>query len=325
MPDPRSSGIVHLVGAGPGDPGLLTVKGLTLLRRADAVVHDRLIDLALLDEAPEAAQRIDVGKAPGRHSRGQGEINDLLVALGRRGLRVVRLKGGDPFVFGRGGEECEALAAAGVPFEVVPGVSSALAAPACAGIPLTHRGLAGSFTVVTGHRCGEDPAALDWPHLARAETLVVLMGVAQLPEIARRLIEHGRPAETPVAAIHAGSTPAQSVVSGTLADFAAPPVSGRVAGPSARLRAPATIVVGAVAALAQTLASTAFLGGSTEVVLSEIDGITEIGGPTGPPAWLVAPSARRLSPPSRRPERPSPRDPRPADPLGMARFPEDRP
>lgn len=319
MSDLRGSGIVHLVGAGPGDPGLLTVKGLALLRRADAVVHDRLIDLALLDEAPEAAQRIDVGKAPGRHSCSQGEINDLLVALGRRGLRVVRLKGGDPFVFGRGGEECEALAAAGVPFEVVPGVSSAIAAPACAGIPLTHRGLAGSFTVVTGHRCGDDPAALDWPHLARTETLVILMGVANLPEIARRLIEHGRPAETPVAAIHAGSTPAQSVVSGTLADFAAPPPPGS---PASRLRAPATIVVGAVAALAQTLGP---LAGPAEVVLSDL---AEIGGPPGlpgAPVWLTAPPARRRPAPAPRLERPSPRDPRPADPLGVGRFPEERP
>lgn len=296
----RAGGVVHLVGAGPGDPGLLTVKGLSLLRRAEAVVHDRLIDFSLLDEAPEGAERIDVGKAPGRPSHSQVEINRLLVALGRRGLRVVRLKGGDPFVFGRGGEECEALARAGVPFEVVPGVSSAIAAPACAGIPLTHRGLAGSFTVVTGHRCGDDPAALDWPLLARTETLVVLMGVAHLPEIARRLIEHGRPAETPVAAIHAGTTPAQAVVAGTLAEFL-PSSGGSLA---SRLRSPATIVVGAVAALAGALATTAggpFAGAAGR----PFPGLDEIGAPE--PLWLGAPA-----PPWR--GRPSPRDSRPAAP-----------
>jgi uroporphyrin-III C-methyltransferase len=247
----EEGGIVHLVGAGPGDPGLLTVRGLSLLRRADAVVHDRLVDLSLLDEAPEEAERIDVGKAPGRHTVSQREINEQLVALAQRGLRVVRLKGGDPFVFGRGGEECEALAAAGILFEVVPGVSSALAVPAVAGIPLTHRGLAGSFTVVTGHRAcaGEDdPGALDWELLVRSETLVVLMGVQHLPRIARKLLEHGRPAETPLAAIHAGTTPSQTLVSGSLADFVDPE------GPASRLRSPATIVIGPVAALAQTLA-----------------------------------------------------------------------
>ena len=251
MPETARPGIVHLVGAGPGDPGLLTVKGLSLLRRAGAVVRDRLVDASLLDEAPEGALLVDVGKAPGRRSPSQEEINALLVTLAREGRRVVRLKGGDPFVFGRGGEECAALAAAGIPYEVVPGVSSAVAGPACAGIPLTHRGLAGSFTVVTGHRCGDDPAALDWPALARAETLVVLMGVAHLPEIARHLLEEGRAAETPVAAVHAASTPAQQVVSGRLADFATP------GGLAARVRAPATIVVGPVAALAYAAASPA--------------------------------------------------------------------
>ena len=146
-------GSVALVGAGPGDPGLMTVRGLALLRRADVVVYDRLVDRRLLREAPRA-RRIFAGKASGDHALPQAQINALLVLHARRGRRVVRLKGGDPFVFGRGGEEAAALAAAGVPFEVVPGISSAVAAPAYAGIPLTHRGLASSFAVVTGHECG---------------------------------------------------------------------------------------------------------------------------------------------------------------------------
>jgi uroporphyrin-III C-methyltransferase len=290
MRDDDARGIVHLVGAGPGDPGLLTVKGLTLLRRAGAVVHDRLVDASLLDEAPEGALLCDVGKAPGRKSPSQEEINALLVNLAREGRRVVRLKGGDPFVFGRGGEECAALAAAGIPYEVVPGVSSAIAAPACAGIPLTHRGMAGSFTVVTGHRCGDDPTALDWPALARAETLVVLMGVAHLPEIARCLIAEGRGADTPVAAIHAASTPAQSVVTGTLAGFLAP---GALA---SRVRAPATLVIGAVAALALAVVPTAVstfnlaelpASAPPELPAFDLAAMAEIAGPEAavPPAW----------------------------------------
>src|SRR5437773_1243683 len=147
---------VALVGAGPGDPGLMTVRGLALLRRADVVVYDRLVDPRLLDEARPDAIRVFVGKASGAHTLPQREINALLVRHAGRGRRVVRLKGGDPFVFGRGGEEAEALAAAGIPFEVVPGVSSAVAVPAYAGIPLTHRGVASSFAVVTGHRCASE-------------------------------------------------------------------------------------------------------------------------------------------------------------------------
>ncbi len=175
-------GTVALVGAGPGDPGLMTVRGLELLRRAQVVVYDRLVDPRLLDEAPRA-RRIFAGKASGHHALPQEQINALLILHARRGRRVVRLKGGDPFVFGRGGEEAEALAGARIPFEVVPGVSSALAAPAYAGIPVTHRGVASSFTVVTGH--GSAPgqgSSVDWARLARAsDTLVVLMGVESLP------------------------------------------------------------------------------------------------------------------------------------------------
>jgi len=240
-------GSVALVGAGPGDPGLMTVRGLALLRRADVVVYDRLVDRRLLREAPRA-RRIFAGKASGDHALPQAQINALLVLHARRGRRVVRLKGGDPFVFGRGGEEAAALAAAGVPFEVVPGVSSAVAAPAYAGIPLTHRGLASSFAVVTGHECGRGRGRVDWARLATAvDTLVVLMGVAALPRIARELIAHGRAASTPVALVHWGTTARQTVVTGRLDDIAA-------RARDARVEPPVVIVIGDVVALAERLA-----------------------------------------------------------------------
>jgi len=231
---------VFLVGAGPGDPGLLTRRGEALLRDADVVVYDRLASSELLDLAPAAAERVDVGKAPGRAAMTQEEINALLVERGTRGLRVVRLKGGDPFVFGRGGEEAEALRAAGVPFEVVPGVTSAVAAPAYAGIPVTHRGLSTHFTVVTGH---EDPAkdetATDWAALARTGgTLVILMGVGRLAEITRALIAGGRAPSTPVAAVQWGTRAEQRTIRATLATIA-----------DAGVESPSAIVVGEVAAL----------------------------------------------------------------------------
>jgi uroporphyrinogen III methyltransferase/synthase len=227
---------VYLVGAGPGDPGLLTRRGAELLARADLVVIDRLVDPALLDLAPPEAERIDVGKGPGREGPGQEEINDLLVERGRKGGTVVRLKGGDPFVLARGGEEAEALAAAGVPFEVVPGVTSAVAAPAYAGVPLTHRGLATSFTVVTGRTGGEGP---DWDALARAGgTLVVLMGVATRAAIAERLMAGGLDPTTPAAAIQWGTWPDQRTWRTTLAGLRDAPVES-----------PAVLVIGAVAGL----------------------------------------------------------------------------
>ena len=241
------AGIVYLVGAGPGDPDLITVKGLRYLRQADVVAYDRLVHPDLLREARPQAERIDVGKAPGRHRYRQDEINRLLVDRARAGKTVVRLKGGDPFVFGRGGEECQALAAAGVPFAVVPGITSAVAAPAAAGIPVTQRELAQSFTVVTGHtaRGGAGGADdLDWAALARMDTLVFLMGVAALPVITRRLIAHGRSPATPVAVISCATTGHEQLVLGTLADIIAE---------AAGVATPATIVIGPVAALAREI------------------------------------------------------------------------
>jgi uroporphyrinogen III methyltransferase/synthase len=230
---------VYLVGAGPGDPGLLTLRGAEVLAGADVVVYDRLSVSSLLDLAPDAAERISVGKARGEATMPQPEINALLVDRGRAGQEVVRLKGGDPFVFARGGEEAAALLAAGVPFEVVPGVTSALAVPAFAGVPVTHRGMATSFTVVTGH---EDPWAAkdtDWDAVARVGgTIVVLMGVATRAAIASRLMEGGLPPETSVTAVRWGTRPEQHTIRTTLAALGA-----------AALEAPATIVIGAVAGL----------------------------------------------------------------------------
>jgi len=228
---------VALVGAGPGDPELLTLRAARLLAQAEVVIHDRLIPHEVLDLAPPTAQRIDVGKRPGHAPVPQTEINRLLVEHGRAGRRVVRLKGGDPFVFGRGGEEAAALAAAGVAFEVVPGVSSATAAPAVAGIPLTLRNRSLAFTVVTGH---EDPAGgveVDWEaHAVTDATLVVLMGVERIGRIAKRLILGGRPTSTPVAVIHSATTPHQQVVRCTLAEV-----------DQLELAAPSAIVIGEVA------------------------------------------------------------------------------
>jgi uroporphyrin-III C-methyltransferase len=230
---------VFLVGAGPGDPGLFTLKGADLLGRSEVVVYDRLIGRELLALAPPAAELIDVGKGPGA-STSQAEINELLITHGRSGRLVVRLKGGDPFVFGRGGEEAEALMRAGVDFEVVPGVTSAFAAPAAAGIPVTHRGLATSVSVITGH-VGDGSAAgtVDWAMFARTGgTLVILMGMAHRAEIAAHLIAFGRDAATPVAVVHWGTTTRQQVIRSTLGDLA-----------TVDLPAPSVIVVGPVAAM----------------------------------------------------------------------------
>jgi uroporphyrinogen III methyltransferase/synthase len=229
---------VYLVGGGPGDPGLITVRGAEVLARADVVVYDRLSVASLLDLAPPGAERISVGKAPGRASRPQAEINALLVERGKTGAEVVRLKGGDPFVFARGGEEVAALRAAGVPFEIVPGITSAVAVPAYAGVPVTHRGLASTFTVVTGQE-GEAGVPVDWEAVARlGGTIAVLMGVAKREEIARRLMAGGLPADTPVAAITWGTRPEQYTCRTTL---------GRLAGEP--IESPAVMLIGAVASL----------------------------------------------------------------------------
>jgi len=212
---------VFLVGAGPGDPELLTVKAARTIAMADVIVHDRLVSDAILDTAPAIAARICVGKQPRRHPVPQDEINALLVRLARTGLTIVRLKGGDPFIFGRGGEEAEVLAEAGIPFEVVPGITAAQGCAASAGVPLTHRGLATGVRYVTGH-CREDaPLDLDWPGLADPDTTLVLyMGVAQIRQIAARLIEHGMPADMPVLAIANGTRPDERRLAATLFDIA---------------------------------------------------------------------------------------------------------
>ncbi len=212
---------VFLVGAGPGDPDLLTVKAAGAIAMADVIVHDRLVSDAILDTAPAVAARICVGKQPRRHPVPQDEINALLVRLARTGLTIVRLKGGDPFVFGRGGEEAEVLAEAGIPFEVIPGITAAQGCAASAVVPLTHRGLATGVRYVTGHCRQDAPLDLDWQGLADPDTTLVLyMGVAQIRQIASRLIEHGMPADLPVLAIANGTCPDERRLTSTLLDIA---------------------------------------------------------------------------------------------------------
>ena len=235
--------MVYLVGAGPGDPGLMTRRSLELIARADVILYDRLVPAGALDGARPGAELRYVGKSPGASSASQEEINELLVEHGRTGATVVRLKGGDPFVFGRGGEEAEALTAAGVPFEVVPGITAGVAAPAYAGIPVTHRDEASAVAFVTGH---EDPAkdasALDWQALAAFPgTLVLYMGVRRLPEISARLIEAGRPPDEPAAVVERGTLPGQRTITAPLAEIAAAasgvkPPAVTLVGPVARLR-----------------------------------------------------------------------------------------
>src|SRR4051812_49660723 len=207
--------MVYLVGAGPGDPGLLTVRGRNLLERADVVVYDYLSNPQLLRHAPQA-KAIYVGKKAAAHSFTQDEINALLVEQARQGHRVVRLKGGDPFVFGRGGEECEALHAAGIPFEVVPGITAAIAAPAYAGIPVTHRDLNSSFTFITGHAAENTDENLDWSALAKLSALAFYMGVGALPRIVEKLIANGMSRDLPAATIQWGTMPKQTTVVATV-------------------------------------------------------------------------------------------------------------
>lgn len=236
------SGRVYLVGAGPGDPGLITMRGLDVLRQADVILYDNLAPVSLLEYAKPDAERIYVGKKRADHHLTQDETNALLVEKAQTGAIVVRLKGGDPFIFGRGGEEGEALHAAGIPFEVVPGVSSATGAAAYAGIPLTHRSRTSAISFVTGH----EVEAIDWAKVGQTETLVIFMGLTTFGDIARRLIAGGRDPQTPAAAIRWGTRPDQQTLIGTVADLAE-----RVA--EAKLKPPALIIVGEVVALREDL------------------------------------------------------------------------
>lgn len=246
---PPAPGTVHLVGAGPGDPGLLTVRGMECLRAAQVVVYDYLANKALLAYARPDAELIYAGKIGGRHNQDQAEINRLLVTKAGEGKTVVRLKGGDPFIFGRGGEECETLAAAGIPFTVVPGVTAAVGAAATAGIPLTHRAITPSVAFVTGHEEQEkEETAIDWRRLSTGSgTVVFYMGMKHLRRNMALLVEHGRPPQTPVALIRWGTTASQEVLTGTLADIADK-------AEAAEFKPPAVTIVGEVVQLRERLA-----------------------------------------------------------------------
>ena len=242
------SGKVYLVGAGPGDPGLITLKGLECIQRSDAIIYDYLVSSALLKNAKAGAELIYVGKKSGDHTLPQERINDLILEKATQGLTVTRLKGGDPFIFGRGGEEAEVLVGQGIDFEIVPGVTSAIAAPAYAGIPLTHREFTSSVAFVTGH---EDPSRaesrIDWAALAKGiGTLVFLMGVGNLPQITRKLMENGKSEDTPAALVQWGTTPRQTTVTGTLGTIV------EIAN-KAGITSPAIIIVGEVVRLRSTL------------------------------------------------------------------------
>lgn len=227
-------GICYIIGAGPGDIGLITVKGLDCLRRADIVFYDRLVNPQLLDAAPAATRRVYVGKQPGQHPRAQGNINTMLCEAVKRGQTVVRLKGGDPFVFGRGGEEADALARAGLAFEIIPGVSAAMAAAASMGIPLTQRPHAAGLTMVTGHEStGKDGPQVDWRALARFNhTLCVYMGLHRLEWICRELMAGGRPPDEPVAVIQWASLPSQRCITAPLSDVAEIARASKIGPPS---------------------------------------------------------------------------------------------
>ncbi|MFQ5615060.1 MAG: uroporphyrinogen-III C-methyltransferase, partial [Anaerolineales bacterium] len=235
--------LVYLVGGGPGDPGLLTLRGAECLARADVVLYDRLVNPALLDLAPPEAERIYVGKSPRQHTLSQDAINQVLIDRAQNGQTVVRLHGGDAFVFGRGGEEAEMLAAAGIPYKIVPGITSAIAAPAFAGIPITHRDYAASFAVVAGRRRAD--AGQPLPPIPDAGTLVFLMPVSNLPAIVERLLAEGHSPDTPAALVHRGSLPQQRTVTGVLAD---------IVNRAKCIEAPAAFIVGPVVRLQKRLA-----------------------------------------------------------------------
>ncbi len=240
-------GKVYLVGGGPGDPELLTLRAVRLLEKADVVVYDHLVSSAVLNFVSPSAERIYAGKRRNEHTMRQEQINALLVKLAHEGKQVVRLKGGDPFIFGRGGEELQTLAAQGVAFEVVPGVTAASGVSSYAGIPLTHRDYAQSCMFVTGH-LKDGTADLDWPSLVRPrQTVVIYMGLGGLPEICRQLISHGAPANLPIAVVQDGSIATQKVVTGTLTD-----ISERVT--QANLKSPCLTLIGEVVKLHESLA-----------------------------------------------------------------------
>jgi len=246
--DYMTSGIVYLVGAGPGDPGLLTLKGKRCIERADVIIYDHLVNDKLLEFAKNGAEKIYVGKIAGKHSKPQEEINSLLISKAREGKVVARLKGGDPFIFGRGGEEAMELSNNSIPFEVVPGISAATSVPAYAGIPLTHRDFNSSIALITGH---EDTlrggSKIEWKGISNCiENLIFFMGVKNLPNIVKNLIEHGRSPDTPIAVIRWGTTPLQETVAGKLSDIVEQ-VKER------EIKPPAIIVVGGVVALREKL------------------------------------------------------------------------
>ena len=275
-----SRGRVSIVGAGPGDPGLLTLRGRELLVSADAVVHDRLVSPEIVALARDAT-RYDVGKLPGRAREQQAAIDSLLVDLAYEGKRVVRLKGGDPFVFGRSGSELDALVAAGIQFEIVPGVTAAIAAPAYAGVPVTDRRYGGAVVIVTATQAVDDPVPVDWSAIARVPTVVVLMGAAHWDSVADALMRGGVPAERPAVAVQWGTTRRQRVVRSTLAAL------GRAMA-HARLGSPVTIVVGEVASLA------------ARYRWSPLDSLTPSPSATARLALPSAPRPRRRAPPRSR-------------------------
>ena len=246
-PTPRAGGRVYLVGAGPGDPELLTLRALRLLQKTDVIVYDHLVSSAVLEFVAAGAERIYAGKRRNEHSMRQEQINALLVKLAGEGKQVVRLKGGDPFIFGRGGEELQALAAAGVAFEVVPGVTAASGVSACAGIPLTHRNFAQTCLFVTGHM-KDGSADLDWPSLVRPhQTVVIYMGLGGLADICVQMLRHGAPPTLGVAVVQDGSIATQRVVTGSLIDIAAKVQQQG-------LRSPCLTIIGEVVGLHESLA-----------------------------------------------------------------------
>lgn len=243
-----ASGKVYLVGAGPGDPQLLTIKAVKALKEADVVIYDRLVGEEILCLAPESAEMIYVGKRTGKHEVPQDKITELIIEKAQGGGKIVRLKGGDPFIFGRGGEEAEALVEKGIEFEVVPGVSSAVVAPAYAGIPLTHRDYAASVAIVTGHRAGDAEKPIDWVKIANAvDTLVILMGVESLDGIVGKLLKGGISADKPVAMVESGTYPKQRTLIATLGTIIKEAEAKQI-------KPPAVIVIGEVATLGRKLA-----------------------------------------------------------------------